>query len=197
MVQRHGAGQAPLVVLAVGVELDLLAGDHLADVEPRLLGQLHGLLAGQLVAGVVQRQQQHAVALVRQLHGVEHQLAVGGGENIAHRLDIQHTLAHEARLGGLVAGAAVGDDGDPIGVFQILADDQVAVHLHDVGIGQAQAHQFLVGDGLGGVDELLHFHNGSLPFRMICTGVQACARPWKKYAMEVAPASGVPMVFSP
>ena len=60
------------------------------------MGQLHGLLAGQLVAGVVQGEQQHAVALVGQLHGVEHQLSVGGGEDVAHRLDVQHALAHKA-----------------------------------------------------------------------------------------------------
>ena len=158
VVQGHRAGQAALVVLAVGIVLDLLAGDHLAHVESGLLGQLHGLLARQLVAGVVQSQQQDAVALVGQLHGVKDQLAVGGGEDVAHRLDVQHALAHEARLGGLMAGAAVGDDGDPVGIGQILADDQMAVHVQNVGIGQAQAGQFLIGDGLGGVDKLFHFH---------------------------------------
>ena len=88
MVQGDGSGQAPLVVLTVGVVLNLLPGDHLADVEPRLLGQLHGLLAGQLVAGVVQGEQQHPVALVGQLYGVKHQLAVGSGKDVAHRLDV-------------------------------------------------------------------------------------------------------------
>ena len=165
VVQGHRAGQAPLVVLAVGVVLDLLAGDHLAHVEARLLGQLHGLLARQLVAGVVQGEQQHAVALVRQLHGVKDQLAVGGGEDVAHRLDVQHALAHKTRLGGLVAGAAVGDDGHPVRAGQVLADDQMAVHVQNVGVGQAQSHQLLVGDGFRGVDKLLHFHMQYLSFK--------------------------------
>ena len=99
------------------------AGDHLAEVQPSLLGQLDGLLARQLVAGVVQSEQQHAVALVGQLHGVKDQLAVGGGEDIAHRLHVQHSLAHKTRLGGLVAGDAVGDDGHPVCAGQVLADD--------------------------------------------------------------------------
>ena len=100
------------------------------------------------------------MALVRQLHGVKYQLAVGGGEDVAHRLHVQHApCPPKARLGGLVAGAAVGDDGHPVGVLQVAADDQVAVHLHDVRIGQTQSHQLLVGDGLGGIDEFFHFHS--------------------------------------
>ena len=162
VVQRHRAGQPPLVVLAVGVVPDLLAGDHLTHIEAGLPGQLHGLLARQLVAGVVQGQQQHAVALVRHLHGIKHQLAVGGGENITHRLDVQHTLAHKTGLGGLMAGAAVGDDGHPVGIGQILTDDQVAVHIQNVRISQTQAHQLFVGDRLRRVHELLHFHTAFL-----------------------------------
>ena len=98
------------------------------------------------------------MALVRQLHGVKHQLAVGGGEDVAHGLDVQHALSHKAGLGGLVAGAAVGDDGDPVRVRQVLADDQMAVHVQNIGVGQAQTHKLLVGDGLRGVDKFLHFH---------------------------------------
>ena len=129
---------------------------------PAFLGQLDGLLARQLVAGVVQSEQQNAVALVGQLHGVKDQLAVGGGEDVAHRLDVQHTLAHKTRLGGLVAGAAVGDDGHPVGIGQILTDDQVAVHIQNVRISQTQAHQLFVGDRLRRVHELLHFHTAFL-----------------------------------
>ncbi len=102
------------------------------------------------------------MALVRQLHGVKDQLSVGGGEDVAHRLDVQHALAHKAGLGGLVAGAAVGDDGHAVGIGQVLADDQMAVHVQNVAVGQTQTDQLLVGDRLGGVDELLHFH-GRIP----------------------------------
>ena len=155
-----------LVVLAVGVVLDLLAGDHLTHIEAGLPGQLHGLLAGQLVAGVVQGEQQNAVALVSQLHGVKDQLAVGGGEDIAHGLDVQHTCTYKAGLGRLVAGAAIGHDCYAVRIGQILADDQVAVHVQNVGIGQTQTHQLLVGNGLRGVDKLLHFHIKYLPVKI-------------------------------
>ena len=101
------------------------------------------------------------MALVGQLHGVKHQLAIGGGEDIAHRLDVQHPLAHKAGLSGLVTGAAVGDNGHPVGAGQVLADDQVSVHVQDVGVGQAQARQFLIGDGFRRVNKLLHFHAGT------------------------------------
>ena len=158
VVQGHGPGQSPLVVLAVGVILDLLSGDYLADVQPRFFGQLHGLLARQLIPGVVQRQQQDPVALIRQLHGIEDQLAVGGGKDIAYSLHVQHALPHETCLGGLVTGAAVGDDGNPVGVFQIVADDQMAFYFQDIRISQAQAREFLVCNGLRRVDELLHLH---------------------------------------
>ena len=100
------------------------------------------------------------MALVRHLHGIKHQLAVGGGENITHRLDVQHTLAHKTGLGGLMA--AVGDDGHPVGIGQILTDDQVAVHIQNVRISQTQAHQLFVGDRLRRVHELLHFHTAFL-----------------------------------
>ena len=98
------------------------------------------------------------MALVGQLHGVKHQLGIGSSKDVAHSLDVQHALAHKSSLGRLVAGTAVGDDGHTVGIGQVLADDQVAVHLHNVGIGQPQADELLVGDGLGGVDKLLHFH---------------------------------------
>ena len=179
VVQGYGTRQAPLVVLPVGVILDFLPGDHLPDVQSRLFRQLHGLLACQLVPGIVQGQQQHAVALVRQLHGVEDQLAVGGGEDVAHGLDVQHAPAHKPGLGGLVAGAAVGDDGDPVGVRQVLADDQMAVHVQNAGVGQAQAHKLLVGDGFRGVDKLLHFHIAYL-LKVFDHLGQGCASPWKK-----------------
>ena len=38
-----------------------------------------------------------------------------------------------------MAGAAVGDDGHPVGIGQILTDDQVAVHIQNVRISQTQA----------------------------------------------------------
>ena len=47
-----------------------------------------------------------------------------------------------------MARAAVGDDGHLVGIGQVLADHQVAVHIQDVGVGQPQAGEFLVGDGL-------------------------------------------------
>lgn len=97
---------APLVVLAVGSYRISSPGDHLTTLRRPFLASFMACLPGQLVAGVVQGQQQHAVALVRHLHGIKHQLAVGGGEDITHRLDVQHTLAHKTGLGGLMAGAA-------------------------------------------------------------------------------------------
>ena len=63
VVDRHAARQAALVVLALLVVADLLAGDDLAHVHAGLLGQLHGLLARQLVARVVEREEQHAMAV--------------------------------------------------------------------------------------------------------------------------------------
>ena len=73
-----------------------------------------------------------------------------------------NSLADKAGLGRLVAGAAVGDDGHPVGIGQILTDDQVAVHIQNVRIGQTQAHQLFVGDRLRRVHELLHFHTAFL-----------------------------------
>ena len=163
MIQRHRTGQAAPVVLPVGIVLDLLICNDLADIQPRLLGQFHGLLAGQLVTGVVQGQQQYAVSLVRQLHGLEYELSVGRGKNVAHSLHIQHAPAHKAGLGRLVAGAAVGDDGHPVGRGQILADDQMAFYVHNVGVCHAKADQLFVGDGLGGIDKFFHFHLTYLP----------------------------------
>ena len=59
-------------------------------------------------------QQQHAVALVGHLDGLEHQLRIRRGENVAYDLDVHHALADEAALRGLMAGAAEGDDGDAV-----------------------------------------------------------------------------------
>ena len=193
VVEGDRARETALVVLAVGVVLYFLAGHDLAEVEPGLLSQLYGLLARELVAGVVERQQQHAVTLVGALHGLEHQLGVGRGKDVAHSLDVQHALADKAGLRGLVPGAAVGDDGHAIRVLQILAYNQMPVDGQDVGIGQTQADKLLVGDGLGGVDKLLHFHSRYHLFSILFHS----ASPRKKYAMDTAPASGVPMVCSP
>ena len=96
-----------------------------------------------------------------------------------------------------MAGAAVSNDGDTVGSCQVPADDQVSVYLQNIGVGQSQADKFLVGDGLGGVDKLFHFHTGCLLIIQILCYTQALASPWKKQAMDMAPASGVPMVFSP
>jgi hypothetical protein len=98
------------------------------------------------------------VALVRHLHSVEDQLSVRGGEDVAHGLDIQHTLADKARLGGLMAGPAISNDGDPVGVCQVLADHQMSVHVQNSGIGQAQTGELFVGDGFRCVDKLFHLH---------------------------------------
>ena len=117
MVKSDSPCQSPFIVLAVGIKLDLLACDHLADIEACLLGQLHGLLSGQLVACVVERQQQNAVAFVSQLHGVKYQLRVGGRKNIAHRLYIQHSFSNKTSLCRLVAGAAVCNDGHAVCVL--------------------------------------------------------------------------------
>ena len=78
---------------------DVLLGDHLAHVHPGLGRHLHDHVAAEHVAGVVEHQQQHAVALVRHLDGLEHQLGIGRGKHVAHHLDVQHALAHEARTG--------------------------------------------------------------------------------------------------
>ena len=51
-----------------------------------------------------------------------------------------HPPAHNPGWGGLGAGAAVGNDGNPVRAGQILADDQMAVHIQNVGIGQPQAN---------------------------------------------------------
>ena len=125
------------------------------------------------------------MAFVSQLHGIEHQLAIGSGKDIAHGLDIQHPLAYKAGLGRLVAGAAIGDDGHPVGVCQVLTDYQVAVYVQNVGVSQAQAHQLLVGDGLRGVDKLFHFHMESLLFKIedysFTSGPDPGRnRPWKR-----------------
>ena len=109
-------------------------------------------LPARLVARVVEREQQHAVALVSALHGLEHQLGVRRGKDVADGLDVEHALADEAGLCGLVAGAAVGDDGHAVGSLQILAYNQMPVNRQDVGVGQAQADKLFVGDGLRGVD---------------------------------------------
>ena len=106
--------------------------------------------------------------LIRQLHGVKHQLAVGGSEDIADSLDIQHTFAHKASLSGFVAGAAIGHDRHTVGVGQILADDQMPVHIKNVGVGQTQANQFLIGNRFGGIDKLLHVHVKYLSFQISC-----------------------------
>ena len=103
------------------------------------------------------------MALVRQLHGVKDQLAVGGGEDVAHRLDVQHALAYKARLGGLVAGAAEGDDGDAVRALKRAADDEVALHVNGVRVREGEALQQLVGQGVGVVDKFLHLHCVFLP----------------------------------
>ena len=40
-----------------------------------------------------------------------------------------NSLADKAGLGRLVAGTAIGDDGHPVSVCQVLADYQVAVYV--------------------------------------------------------------------
>ena len=63
-----------------------------------------------------------------------------------------------------MAGASLGDDGDPVGVFQGVIDDHVLLTPVDEGaVGGYQAVQQLVGQIVGAVDELLHFHGGSPP----------------------------------
>ncbi len=64
---------------------------------------------------------------------------------------------------GLVAGAAEGDDGDAVRLFQRAADDEVALHVHGVRVGEGEALQQLVGQAVGVVDKLLHLHCVFLP----------------------------------
>ena len=160
LVGGDAAHEAAAVVgvLARGVRHVLLR-DHLDHVEALLLALLHGHVARQHVAGVVEHDVEHALALVGQLDGVDTGLRAGRGEDVAHHVDVHHALAHEALDGRLVAAAALRDDGDAIGLGQLLVDHHVVLaQLEDVGIGQGQALQQLGGEVLGIVDELLHLH---------------------------------------
>ena len=158
VIQRNGAGQAALVVFALRVVFDLFARDHLANFHARLLRELHSLLASQLVARVVQREQQHAMAFIGKLHSLEDRSAVRCGKDVAVNLDIEHAGADKALLRRLVAGAAVRDDGHAVCVSKRTAHDRVAIDRKDIAIRQPKADKLFVGDGLLAVDELLHRH---------------------------------------
>ena len=61
------------------------------------------------VAGVVLHQKQHAGAAVDGLTALVHLIRGRGREDLAGAGTIQHSLAHQATVHGLVAAAATGD----------------------------------------------------------------------------------------
>ena len=108
---------------------------------------------------MVEHDVQHALTLVGQLDGVHTGLGTGGGKDIAHHGDIHHALAYKAGDGGLMAGAALGDDGDTVSPLQGIVDDHIFLApVDDVPVGGSQTVQQLVGEVFGIVDEFLHFH---------------------------------------
>ena len=165
LVGGDAAYQAPAVIgVLPGRVGNVLLGDHLHAVEALLFHLLHGQVAGEHIAGVIQHDVQNTLALVRQLDGVHAGLGAGSGEDVSHHGDIHHALAHEAGDGGLMAGASLGDDGDAVSVFQGVVDDHVFLApVNEGAVGGHQAVQQFVGQIVGAVDELLHFHGGVPP----------------------------------
>lgn len=143
LIGGDAAYQAAAVVgVLTGSVGHVLLGDHLHHVEPQLLALLHGQVAGEHVAGVVEYDVQHTLALIGQLDGVHTGLGTGSGKDIAHHGDIHHALAHETGDGGLMAGAALGDDGDTVSALKGVVDDHVFLApVDDVPVGGGQTVQ--------------------------------------------------------
>ena len=111
------------------------------------------------VAGVVAVEEQHARAGLDLLGDVVDLLGRRGLENAADAAAVEQALADVAEEEGQVTGAAAGDDGD---LAVLLPGGAVAAQvvrggLDLLGEGGVDALEHLVGVGLGGVDDLLHW----------------------------------------
>ena len=152
MVERDGSGQATAVVgVGAGSVGDVLLGDHLAHVHAGLAHHLHNHIAAEHIPSVVEHQQQNAVTLVGHLYGLEYHLRIGSCKHVAHHLDIQHAAAYET------------DYGDSVCILKGLADNQMPLNIHYVLMGQRHAFQQFIGEGIGVVEKLLHFHSAFPP----------------------------------
>jgi hypothetical protein len=112
------------------------------------------------VAGVVLDDQQRALVAGHREQCREHRIRAGRREHVAAHRGGQHALADEAGMGGLVAGAAAGNDGDarlvPVGA-QDHADVGIAVEPRQAAVGGEQLARDRIRDqGATRVQQMAH-----------------------------------------
>src|SRR5580700_6376707 len=86
--------------------------DQRADRDPVRLGHLLAHLEGHPVTGVVVDDVQHALGRVEQLARLEHVVHRRRGEHVARARGVEHALADDHDVRGLVAGPGALDDRD-------------------------------------------------------------------------------------
>src|SRR5215208_5746478 len=110
------------------------------------------------VACVVLDHVEDARTAINGLGSLEHLLGRGAREDGASAGGVEHPRADVAAVGGLVAGAAAGDEGDLALDRRVRANNDVVLgdDPNEPGMGKAHAAQHVVDDPLGCVDDLLH-----------------------------------------
>src|SRR5918997_5419852 len=122
------------------------------------LGQLSGHLEVEDVAGVVLDDVEDAGPAVYGLGGLEHLVGGRAGEHGARAGGVEHAGADVAAVGGLVAGAAAGDEGD-LALHGGVGPEDDAVfgeQPEHAAVGELHTPEHLLDYPLRGIDELLH-----------------------------------------
>ena len=124
LVDEEGSGDAA-GLRQVG-QGDVVVDDDHRDLEAEGAGAFGGEAEVQAVAGVVLDDEEAAGLAGDGEDARQHGVDGGRGEDVAADGGGQHALADETGVGGFVAGAAAGDEGD-LGAVPVGADDDADV----------------------------------------------------------------------
>jgi len=159
VVHRDRTGKAATVVaIGAGRIGDIFLGNDLADVEAGFADHLHDHVAAEHIAGMVEHEEQDAVALIGLLDGFKYDLGIGSRKNIADNMDIDHTITDKTMLCRLMTGTAEGNDGNAVCLIKGVADDHMAIYRNKICVGKRETFEELISQGSGIVDEFFHFH---------------------------------------
>ena len=159
LLQQHRhADASPARGVEAVLHRDVVVRHDGRDLDALALREVGRHLEVEDVARVVLDDVQDAGTAVDRLRRLQHLVRRGGGEDLPRACGVEHALAHESAVHGLVPRASAGDDSD-------LALDR-SVRTYDVGgvvgdlepvsVSRLDPLEGLANDVVGRVDELLH-----------------------------------------
>ena len=128
LIQRHAANQTTTILSIFTRSIsNVLLSYNLHNINAQLFNLLHGQIAGQHIACMVQHNKEYTVAFVCHFNCLYTSLRARCSKNIASNRNINHTFANKAADSRLMASAAQGYDGYAVCLCQFFVHNEVTL----------------------------------------------------------------------